>query len=257
MRKSENLLAVLATSLFLTGCVTTTTTTNSTPTPDVADKGNAADLNYQLGARYYRNGNYELARDRLLLSIELNPKNAVAHYTLALTYEQLENLRLATDSYEKALRVAPRDFNVQNAYAVFLCNHQDFDGAREHFDRAIKVTENDFSESTMTNAGVCMMQKPDHALAESYFRQALARKPNYGEALLQLSVLKFSTEDYLGARAFLQRYLSANVPTADVLFLGVRIEEELGDDRARTDYSNQILRDFPESAEARRILGSG
>jgi len=257
MRKSENLLAVLATSLLLTGCVTTTTTTNTTPTPDGADKGDAADLNYQLGARYYRNGNYELARDRLLLSIELNPKNAVAHYTLALTYERLENLRLATESYEKAVRVAPRDFNVQNAYAVFLCNHQDFDGAREHFDRAIKVTENDFSESTMTNAGVCMMQKPDHALAESYFRQALARKPNYGEALLQLSVLKFAIEDFLGARAFLQRYLSANVPTPGVLLLGVRIEEELGDDRARTDYSNQILRDFPESAEARTILGSG
>jgi type IV pilus assembly protein PilF len=256
MRKSDNLLAVLATSLLLTGCITTTTTTNSAPQPD-ADKGDAADLNYQLGARYYRNGNYELARDRLLLSIELEPKNAVAHYTLALTYEQLENLRLATNSYEKAVQIAPRDFNVQNAYAVFLCNHQDFDGAREHFDRAIKVTENDNSESTMTNAGVCMMQKPDHELAEGYFRQALARKPNYGEALLQLSVLKFSTEDFLGARAFLQRYLSANVATAGVLYLGVRIEEELGDDRARTDYSNQILRDFPESAEARRILGSG
>lgn len=256
MRKGDNLLAVLVTGLLLAGCVTTTTTTNKTPQPD-ADKGDAADLNYQLGARYYRNGNYELARDRLLLSIELNPKNAVAHYTLALTYEQLENLRLATDSYEKAVQIAPRDFNVQNAYAVFLCNHRDFDEAREHFDRAIKITENDNSESTMTNAGVCMMQKPDHALAENYFRQALARKPNYGEALLQLSVLKFSTEDYLGARAFLQRYLSANVPTASVLYLGARIENELGDDRARTDYSNQILRDFPESAEARRILESG
>jgi len=256
MRKGDNLLAVLVTGLLLAGCVTTTTTTNKTPQPD-ADKGDAADLNYQLGARYYRNGNYELARDRLLLSIELNPKNAVAHYTLALTYEQLENLRLATDSYEKAVQIAPRDFNVQNAYAVFLCNHRDFDEAREHFDRAIKITENDNSETTMTNAGVCMMQKPDHALAENYFRQALARKPNYGEALLQLSVLKFSTEDYLGARAFLQRYLSANVPTASVLYLGARIEKELGDDRARTDYSNQILRDFPESAEARRILESG
>jgi type IV pilus assembly protein PilF len=253
MRKSDNLLAVLATSLLLTGCVTTTTT-NTTPTPDGIDKGNAADLNYQLGARYYRNGNYELARDRLLLSIDLDPKNAVAHYTLALTYEQLENLRLATNSYEQAVRIAPRDFNVQNAYAVFLCNHENFDEAREHFDRAIKVTENDYSETTMTNAGVCMMQKPDHELAESYFRQALARKPNYG---LQLSVLKFSTEDYLGARAFLQRYLSANVPSAGVLYLGVRIEEELGDDRARTDFSNQILRDFPESTEARSILGSG
>lgn len=257
MRRIKNLLAVLATSLLLAGCVTTTTTTNATPQPEKADKDDAADLNYQLGARYYRNGNYELARDRLLLSIELNPKNAVAHYTLALTYEQLENLRLATNSYEEAVQIAPRDFNVQNAYAVFLCNNERFDEAREHFDRAIKVTENDNSETTMTNAGVCMMQKPDHALAENYFRQALERKPSYGEALLQLSVLKFSTEDYLGARAFLQRYLSANVPTPGVLYLGVRIEEELGDDRARTDYSNQILRDFPESAEARRILGSG
>lgn len=256
MRKSETLLAVLAASLLLAGCITTTTTTNSAPKPD-ADKSNAADLNYQLGARYYRNGNYELARDRLLLSIELDPKNAVAHYTLALTYEQLENLRLATDSYEKAVQIAPRDFNVQNAYAVFLCNHQDFDAAREHFDRAIKVTENDNSESTMTNAGVCMMQKPDHALAESYFRQALTRKPNYGEALLQLSVLKYSTEEYLGARAFLQRYLSANVPSASVLYLGVQIEEKLGDERARTDYSNQILREFPGSPEARSILESG
>ncbi len=256
MRKSKNLLAVLAASLLLGGCVTTTTTTNSAPKPD-ADAGDAAELNYQLGARYYRSGNYELARDRLLLSIELNPKNAVAHYTLALTYEQLENLRLATASYEKSVQIAPRDYNVQNAYAVFLCNHQDFDGAREQFDRAINVTENDNSETTMTNAGVCMMQKPDHALAESYFRQALARKPGYGEALLQLSVLKFSTEDYLGARAFLQRYLSVNVPSAGVLYLGVRIEEELGDDRARTDYSNRILREFPASPEARSILESG
>jgi len=74
---------------------------------------------------------------------------------------------------------------------------------------------------------------------------------------LQLSLLKFTTEDFLSARAFLQRYLSSNIPTASVLYLGVRIEEELGDDRARTDYSNRILREFPESAEARQILESG
>lgn len=255
MKKSEILLAVLAASLLLTGCVTTTTTTNSA-SPD-ADEGDAAELNYQLGARYLRNGNYELARDRLLLSIELEPKNAIAHYTLALTYERLENLRLATQSYKESVRIAPRDFNVLNAYAVFLCTQRDYENARENFDRAIKVPENDNSEITMTNAGVCMMQKPDHELAEQYFRQALARKSNFGEALIQLSVLKFSSEDYLGARAFLQRYLSANIPTAGVLYLGVRIEEQLGDDSARTDYSNQILRQFPESLEARRILESG
>ncbi|MEJ2128661.1 MAG: hypothetical protein P8X81_07425, partial [Woeseiaceae bacterium] len=66
MKKSDFLIAVLVASLLLAGCVTTTTTTNAA-NPD-ADEGDAAELNYQLGARYLRNGNYELARDRLLLS---------------------------------------------------------------------------------------------------------------------------------------------------------------------------------------------
>ena len=225
------------------GCVQTTTVTGGI-SPD-ADDGDAAQLNYELGARYYRNGNYELARDRLLLSIDLNPSNAIVHTTLALTYEQLENLRLATESYENAVRAEPRNFDVQNAYAVFLCRQGDFDRARKHFDRAVKVPENDNAYVMLTNAGVCMTQKPDFAAAEEYFRAALNRKADYGDALLQLSLLKFSTEDFLSARAFLQRYLSSSVPTAGVLFLGVRIEEALGDDRARTEYSNRILREFP------------
>jgi type IV pilus assembly protein PilF len=252
---SEKVIAGLMVSLLLIGCVQTTTHTGGA-NPD-ADQVAAAELNYQLGARYYRNGNYQLARDRLLSSIELEPKNAVAHYTLALAYEQLENLRLATQSYEAAVRIAPRDFNVQNAYAVFLCNQEQYDKAREHFDRAIEFVNNDNAEITMTNAGVCMMQKPDAAAAESYFRQALENKSNYGEALIQLCLMKFSSQDYLAARAFLQRYLSSNLATASVLFLGVRIEEELGDESARTEYSNQILRDFPQSPEARRILQTG
>ena len=252
---SERILVGLAACLLMLGCVTTTTTTGGAR-PD-ADEDDAAELNYELGARYYHNGNYELARDRLLYSIELNPGNAVAHYTLALAYEKLENLRLATKSYERAARIAPRDYNVQNAYAVFLCNQQQYDNARKHFDRAVNVAENDTAEITLTNAGVCMMQKPDSEQAEAYFRQALDRKSNYSEALLQLSLLKFGSQDYLSARAFLQRYLSSNVASAGVLYLGMRIETELGDDRARTDYANQILRDFPESPEARRILETG
>lgn len=253
MKKSDSLLAIAVTGLLLTGCVTTTTTNVA---DSDADEQNAAALNYQLGAQYLRNGNFERARDRLLLSIELDPRNAVAHYTLALVYENLGNLRLATESYEQAIKIAPRDYNVQNAYAVFLCKQRNFDEARTHFDRAIKVPENDNAYITMTNAGVCMMQKPDQQLAESYFRQALGHKLNYGEALIQMAVLKHATGENLNARAFLQRYLSANPAAADVLYLGVQIEDALGNERARTEYSEQILRDFPNSPQARLILDS-
>ncbi|HSG57998.1 MAG TPA: tetratricopeptide repeat protein, partial [Woeseiaceae bacterium] len=91
---SERLLFAGVVALLLAGCVETTTSVGGVR-PD-ADDNDAAELNYQLGARYYRNGSYDLARDRLLTSIELDPRNAVAHYTLALTYEALGNLRLAT-----------------------------------------------------------------------------------------------------------------------------------------------------------------
>ena len=126
MKKSDRLALVGIVGLLFAGCVQTTTVTSGVQ-PN-ADDSDAADLNYQLGARYFRNGSYELARDRLLYSIELNPKNATAHYTLALTYEALGNLRLATESYERSIRTAPRDHSVLNAYAVFLCKQRDFDG---------------------------------------------------------------------------------------------------------------------------------
>ncbi len=247
------LIPLAVTCALLASCVSTTTGI-VTSEPDDPD---AANLNYQLGARYYRAGNYELARERLLRSIELEPNNAVAYTTLALTYEKLENNRLATESYKKAVRIAPGDFNVQNAYAVYLCRRGDYDKARKHFDKAINIYDNDNAEIMMTNAGVCMSQKPDYELAEQYFRQALQRRNNYAEALIQMCLLKHSSGDALGARAFLQRYLSANEATPSVLFLGVQIEASLGDDRARREYADQILRDFPDSSEAKRLLEAG
>lgn len=252
MKKSD-FLVLVACVLLLSGCISTTT---GTPAPK-SDDPNAADLNYQLGARYYRAGNYELAKDRLLRSIELGPNKPVAHTTLALTYEMLGNNRLATESYERAVRMAPKDFNVQNSYAVYLCRQGDYATARKHFDKAIAVRENDNAEIMMTNAGVCMAQKPDFELAEAYFRKALERRANYPEALVQMSLIKHKSGDDLGARAFLQRFLAANAATAGVLYLGVQIEDSLGDDRARREYADQILRDFPDSAEARRLLESG
>lgn len=238
---------------LLSACVSTTT--GSVTEPERND-GDAAELNYQLGARYYHNGNFELARDRLLLATELDPKMAVAYSTLALTYEKLGNNRLATDAYENAVRVAPRDFEVQNAYAVFLCRAEEYERAQKHFDKSIKHFENDNAEIMMTNAGMCMMQKPDVVAAEAYFRAALERQPKFVEALLQLCLLKFSEKDYLSARAFLQRLMSTGARSAGVLYLASRIEDMLGNDRGRMDFEDQLIREFPTSPEARKVLSS-
>ncbi|MEM9208355.1 MAG: type IV pilus biogenesis/stability protein PilW [Pseudomonadota bacterium] len=245
--------SLLAIVVLLNACISTTTgRARSQP-----DEAGAAEQFYQLGARYYRAGNFEFARDRLERALELDPRMAIAHSTLALTYEQLDVPRLAADHYNLAVRYAPRNIAVRNAYAVFLCREKEYDDAREQFDRIIREPDNDDPEIMLTNAGVCMLQKPDAALAEDYFRKALEEKRDYPEALLQMILLKRTTGDTLSARGFLQRYMSVQPTTPALLVLAMDIEKDMGDERARREYMNQLLNQFPDSDEARRLSEIG
>lgn len=243
---------------FLTACIATSMLVGCVTTDTGAHKGEpseyAAEQNYQLGTQYFRNGSFDLARDRLERAIAIDPKYAEAHSMLAMTFVQLELIRLATESFDRAVRLEPDNFGIRNAYAVFLCQQRQFDDAREQFDKAIKVRENDNPEVMMTNAGVCMAQNSDYELAEQYFRSALSVRPTYGEALIQMASLMHETKEDLLSRAFLQRYLAANEASAAVLYLGVQIESALGDTRAADEYYGQLLTDFSDSPEAKQML---
>lgn len=249
MKTIRGILIGSAAFLLTAGCMSSTTGTRKAFEPSA----DAASQYYELGARYYKNGSYDLAKQRLKLALELDPKLATAHMMLALTYEQLDNMRLATEHYNESVRLAPNSYDTRNAYAIFLCRQQRFDEAMKQFDRALKVSDNESPELVMTNAGACMTQKPDYERAEKYFRDALQERPTHGEALLQLAALKRKTGDNLHARAFLQRYHERNKTSAATLYLGVQIEKALGDDRAATDYANQLLNEFPNSLEARQV----
>lgn len=242
-------LAATVCLMLMTACVSSETGRRSSGTAD-----DASVTNYQLGAQYYRNGSFELARSRLERAVELDPKNADAYSLLALTLVQLGNNRLATEAFNRSVRLEPDNKNNRNSYAVYLCQQGNYDEALEQFDRAIRVRENDNAWVEMTNAGVCVAKKPDLERAERYLRDALERKPTYSEALIQLSALKHRTGENLEARAFMQRYLAISPASSAVLYLAVQIETQLGADRAATDYMNQLLRDFPESAEAKLML---
>ena len=133
MRKATDLIGLLI-CLVMAGCISSQTVTgNSEPTDE------AFEHNYQLGAQYYRNGSYELARARLERAIELESKDASAHSLLALTLVQLGNDRLATESFERSVRLDPDDEDVRNAFAVYLCQQGEYDNALEQLDRAEKL----------------------------------------------------------------------------------------------------------------------
>jgi len=247
-RTTRAVFAVLAIAV-LAGCVSDQKVTRPTGPSD-----DAGEQNFMLGAQYYRNGKFDLARDRLERALEFDDRNADTYSLLALTLAQLGNQRLAIEAFDKAIRLAPNNPDVRNAYAIYLCQQGQYDEGAKQFERAIRIHENDDPYVMMTNAGVCVAKKPDLALAEEYFRRALTARATHGEALIQMAALKHRSDDNLSARGFLQRYLAANTASASVLYLAVQVETQSGDERAASDYMDQLLREFPESPESRLLL---
>jgi len=239
--------------LAMTACITETTGRIRT----AEQPEEAAELNVQLGIGYLRQGDWQSARVKLERAAEQDPDNVVAHRALGLVYEKLGDIEGAERHYQRSVSLAPKDPDALNGLAVFLCGDE---GKREEamdlFDRALAIPlSTAYSNKAMlnTNAGVCM-KGLDLERSEDYLRAALAEDPQFGDALLQLADVSYQRGNYLQSRAFLQRHLTAVAPSPGALWLGVRIENAMGDFQAGDQFGNQLRVMFPESVETRQLL---
>jgi len=235
-------LIVVLCSLLLFGCVTT-------QIGDLSDKEEAARLNLDLGLGYLRQGNYSEARLKLEKSIAEQSNNPTAHRALGLVYERLDDIKGAEKEYRLAVSQAPEDADALDQLAAFLCGQGEQKEALKLFDKAATIPLYQDRHRILTNAGTCA-KKTDLPQAKIYLRQALALRPNYPEALLQMGEISFIEQNYIQARAFVSRYMDASPANPIVLWLGYRTEIALRDPDAANVFADQLLKGFPDSTEA-------
>jgi len=235
------LAALVLCCLALAGCV------SSGSRPQSARE--AAEANVNLGAGYLRQGRIDLAIERLERALELEPRLADAHSTIAIAYDQLGRQADAERHYLRATQLEPDNAPAANSYAVFLCRQGRWRDAEPYFVRAADNPRYPTPAAALTNAGVCARAASDLDKAEQYLRRALDRTPNFPDALAGMLELSYQRGNYLAARAFLQRYLDVRPATAPVLLMCVRIERELEDRAAEQRCLRQLREDFPNSAE--------
>lgn len=241
----------LIASLGVISCVTT----GDEPDRNEGSPSEAAQINYELGSQYLRQGRLKLARERLERAIEQDPALPGPYMAIALIHERGGDIERADTAYRQALRVARSDANVQNSYAVFLCNRGRYAEGQQYFSKAAENDDNRAPEVAFSNAGVCALEQPDLAAAERHFRNALQRNPEYSDALLQMASVSFRQGKFLPARAFLERYEAAHKMTAEALLLAVQIEKSNGNSRATNTYAELLRTRFPESDETRQLNG--
>jgi len=106
----------------------------------------------------------------------------------------------------------------------------------------------------MANAGLCAEKKGDLALAEANLMKSLKLQPDNPNTVLKLAGLHFRQGRLEETQRLLGRHAELAPPTAESLWLGVRLERKLGDRAQEAAYGLQLRKRFPDSDEARRLL---
>ncbi len=215
-----------------------------------------AQLHTRLAAMYYAGRNYAVALEEANKALQDDSSYVPALNMLGLTYMQLGENASAQQSFDRAIAVNPNDSDVRNNYGWFLCRTDRADEGIKQFMLALRNPLYQTPEKALNNAGDCARGRGDLAAADGYYAQALKARPNFGRAMLGLADVSYERGDYKEARTHLDRYAQVSAPTAESLWLAVRVHRKLGDRQSEADAGRQLRRDFPNSPQA-QLLQSG
>ncbi len=226
------------------------------PDTQIGNALNRARIHTELGAAYYGNNQMSVAMEEFKEAISADPDFAPAHAQLGLVYMALNEDKLAQQSFERALKIDPADSEANNSYGRFLCQRKRDKEAFKYFMAALKNPLYSTPENAYTNAGICAFLQGDDVRAEDWLRKALALQPNQPQALYYLAEISFKRGDAKTARILLTRHLRLSQPSAEALWLGARIESQLGDRTALASYGTQLRNRFP-NAEQTKAFSEG
>ena len=242
---------ILAT-VIVSGCQPTNVQEQSTTTSSSL-RNRSAELHVDLGIRYLREGNLDFAFSRLSRALDLEPNNAAAHNAMGLLHERLGDAAKADGYYRRAVTLNPTDASAQTNLGSSLCRAAKYEEGEKFLLQAAKQPLHKSPEVIYTNLGLCALLADKPERAETYFRRSLEINPKMSGALIRMSELSYRQDRYLSARAYLQRYLVEAEHSPASLWLGVRIERELGDKNAEASYGMLLRSKFPDAAQTRLL----
>jgi len=261
------LVAAAAVAVGLAGCVTTETVTtgassggatapaSSTP-PDTTQESELrrrARIRVELAASYYQQGNYPVALQELHKALEIDPDYALAHGMMGLVQMDLGQNAQADASFQRALRLAPSDSDILNNYGWFLCQTGRPRESIDYFMRAVRNPLYRTPSRPYHNAGICALRMGDERAAEDYFLRSLQIDPRNAVAMYNLGEVYLKRGDLERARLYADRLLSSYQPTAQTLWLAVRVEHKAGNRDTEASLASRLKRLFPTSLEAAQL----
>lgn len=225
-----------------------------TLTGEVGDPRNRARIHTELASAYFERGNMGVALEELRIAIAADPNFAQAYNVLGLVHMDLRENEVAQRHFERALALTPNDPDINNNYAWFLCQTGREQQSIAYFLAALKNPLYKTPARSYVNAGLCSLKQNGGRDAIGYFERALRSEPDNPAALLNLASLQYKRGQLEVARGLIGRYNKLADPTAESLWLALRIERKLGDRVAENSMATQLRRRFAGSPEYQDML---
>ena len=216
---------------------------------EVGDPRNRAKLHTELASAYFARGGMAVALEELRLAVAADSSYAPAYGLFGVVYQDLKENRLAEENFERALRLAPNDADINHNYGWFLCQTKREPESIKYFLIAIRNPLYPTPWRSYSAAGTCSLRTNNVKDAEQFFERALRLDPDDPQSLLQMGQIRYRQGNVAEARHLVTRCNRLVTPTAESLWLAVRIERKSGERNAEMSFANQLRRRFPGSAE--------
>jgi type IV pilus assembly protein PilF len=166
-----------------------------------------------------------------------------------LVYMELRENQLAEINFQRALSLAPTDPDINHNYGWFLCQTGREAESIKFFEQAIRNPLYPAPWRSYSAAGVCSLKRNDVKQAEDFFQRALRLEPDEPASLLQLGQIRYAQGNLEEARKLAGRFNKLVSPTAESLWLALRVERRLGERVSESSYATQLRRRYPNSRE--------
>ena len=215
-----------------------------------------AKIHTELAAAYYQAGNMAVALDETRIALEADPESVQALSVRGLVHAQLKENAKAEDDFRRALKIAPKNPDVNNNYGWFLCDIGQPRQSIQYFLNALKDPLYETPEVAYANAGSCAMKAGDLDGAQNYLLEALRLSRNSAPAIrYKLAELLYQRGNLDEAKVYLGEAIKAmEPPSAEALWLAVRVERKLGNKAGEGNYASQLRGRYPTSKEYQSFL---
>ena len=213
-----------------------------------------AKLHTELGALYFQSGNLIVALEELTIATAINPDYAPAYSTRGLVLYYINELASAESDFKRALGIAESDPEINNNYGWFLCQTGKQRESIPFFDKAMKNPLYQTPGLAYLNAGACYIKLGELEAAEEHIRKSLRLMPENPQALFQLAHILYLKGNHDAAREYLKKVPRSSEPSAEVLWLYLRVERRLVDIRAENTLAGHLGAEYPDCPEYQEFL---